>query len=183
MVSAGLSTGTPGPCGSDSDGGSWASLCQPSNSVQPHLVGSCCHHWVVLGIVMGSRGCSLLCGGGCELEAVRHSPCSTQRSAWGQPCHGHTAGSPAAVKSPWPQGLRSCTRPLQAVTGVCAAACPLVPRLGGGNAWPLQVQYGGDQGCMCDCRSWSRSLGAPWGLLGDTLHNSAPGHVEVSTVS
>lgn len=179
MVSAGLGTGTLGPCGSDSDGGSWASLCQPSNSAQPHLVGSCCHRSGLCWGLMGSHGCSLLCGAGCKLEGVRHSPCSTQRPAWGQPCHGHVAGSPAAVKNPWPQGLWSCTRPLQAVTGVCAAACPLVPQLGG-------AMLGHSRSSMEVTKAvWvaTEAGPAPWGLLGDTLHNSALGHVEISTVS
>lgn len=63
MVSAGLGTGTLGPCGSDSGGGSWASLCQSSNPAQPHLVGSCCHRSGLCWGLMGSRGCSLLLWG------------------------------------------------------------------------------------------------------------------------
>lgn len=54
-----------GPCGSDGGEGSWASLCQPSNSAQPHLVGSCCHHSGLCWGLMGSRGCSLLLLWGC----------------------------------------------------------------------------------------------------------------------
>lgn len=52
-----------GSCGSDGGEGSWASLCQPSNPAQPHLVGSCCHHSGLCWGLMGSCGCSLLLWG------------------------------------------------------------------------------------------------------------------------
>lgn len=109
------------------------------------------------------------CGAVCKLEAVSqslfHSGTCVETALAASARDGNAARSPAAVKSPWPQGLWSCTRPLRALVEVCAAACPLVPQLGGGSAWPLQVQRGGDCGCICGCRSWSCSLGASQGRL------------------
>lgn len=90
-VSAGLGTGTLGPCGSDSGGGSWAPLCQPSNTAQPHLVGSCCHHSGRCWGLIGSRGCSLLLWGWVKL-------CVTVPV----PLRDLPGGSPGCLGMPWP---------------------------------------------------------------------------------
>lgn len=91
MVSGGLGTGTLGPCGFDSSGGNWASLCQSSNLAQPCLVGSCCHHWAVLGTdgVPWLFPASVGLGVSCASQSLFHS----------ETCLG---GSPGCLSMPWP---------------------------------------------------------------------------------
>ena len=167
-VSAGLGEGTWGPTALPAAGvaghGS-AVLC--ARRVRPHKPSSaplCCgvmlpSPWAVPGYAGAQWGplafpCSR--GAGHKLEAVRHGHRSVQGRAWGQPCLaacGDAVAMPPGLQQPGGvrHGLWSRARPLPSLVGVCAAVRPLVPRLGGGSAWPLQLQRGGDCGCVC---SW-----------------------------
>ena len=131
-------------------------------------------------------------GAGRELEAARHGHRSAQGCAWGQPWL--PAGTPRPhCPGLWQlgggrHGLWSRARPLPSLVGVCAAACPLVPRLGGAVLGPSSSSvWMTVAGCAWLCRAPAVAAGGSavptagaragfshWGFLRDTPRGSAP---------